>query len=851
MADPAYKSVGDGILELWNKMKGTKGLQSPTKTAPKQHPQETVEGAETGAATSTSTPAPGPQNPVSASLAAVSENETASQTAYNAALTTPRTLLSAPVFATTPIPVVVVHSAQGDSDSQTRQGENPEAHEHDSSSTQRQGQTRPHGLRGRIFTLPPRGRPLGSEIGFQRRVAQEFPAPLLSASSQGSVGAGPEVTDTASAHPVASPPTHTPTHTPAHTPIPTPTKVEQTASSSSSPKSTSPKNQVISPEGEQERPAPPASMSTTDSDEIILHDFRKKGKQAVRDISDQDSDSDQAPQGKGRYRTPGSARVTFSNAPEPEAPDTGNKLTVKELNSLPQEEVRALLKKLQTEIVYKAHRAKDLEYSTANPEILAKCRDGPGTNVEAPIFRKISLRRAVRPEQREGQSQERPTAFPFPAEDDESDDDLGDLEGLRSRRIHKDKVAVPWEAFDNTPAAYPRVVCGEVTLVDEPDDEQKEMIPKLGIFGQHQHSLQNLNDVPDIQPEEDWNISHFCDWGYVPHGDYHAEAWQRRFRRWMLSTVAMACYADIYHPSFFDGTAHPDGVRAFYLPNLPAHDTISDPADKEVVLHRHETIEGYCYNLELHHKKEQEIVARRKRQAQEAYQEYLRERAKNPNIPKANIYLRAAEMRDVPQLLPVMNYFAKNSTVSTDVNEVQPADVRERIQKAKDAKLPFILAVERREHRTPGVEDSQPEKVYGYALVSDYLTPESSGKYTAQLEMFVIPSQQHLGVGRCLMDKILEICDPSFTPRAGYFFDVSLEEKHKYGLGGHRVLARLMVVLSFVPEDRPKYKWVRDWLAKHGFELQGQLKGARVKDQRFLDVNYFVRKSFFILSSYY
>ncbi|PYH95440.1 hypothetical protein BO71DRAFT_323179 [Aspergillus ellipticus CBS 707.79] len=523
-------------------------------------------------------------------------------------------------------------------------------------------------------------------------------------------------------------------------------------------------------------------------------------------------------------------------------------LTVEELNMMSQEEVQAVLRRVQQEATYEIFNRRDLYYITANPEALGKCRDGPGTNVNSNIYRKISQRRNVWPDQ-EGDSDGVPRLPPKPSEEEgESDDDMENLERLKG--FDNAKVAW-WEAFEQTAHAYPTIVDGKVTLTSEPNEEQEELIPKLCQFDQHPHASQNPSDVPNIAFVRDWRLGEEGDWEYYPYRMYHAEAWKRTFRRWLDDTVRRSCYANMFHEAFFDGTGHPDGVRSFYVPQSPDISTVMDPADEEGLLHRHETAEGYCRNMAIHHRKEQEKAAVDNRRAREAYLGYLQESEKNPHSPKAKVYFRPAEMRDVPQLIPILNWFAKNSTVSGDLTDVQPADVRERITTAKNAKLPFILAVERKDRRAATDDDKAPEKLFGYALVTDYMDPESSGKYTVQLEMFVIPEQQRLGIGRCLLDKVKEICDPSFTPRAGYFFNISREERHKYGLGGQRVLARLMVVLSFVPEDRPKYKWVKEWLEKHGFELQGQLKGARVKDERFLDVNYLVRNSWFIHSNYH
>ncbi|GKZ24407.1 hypothetical protein AbraIFM66951_001298 [Aspergillus brasiliensis] len=62
-----------------------------------------------------------------------------------------------------------------------------------------------------------------------------------------------------------------------------------------------------------------------------------------------------------------------------------------------------------------------------------------------------------------------------------------------------------------------------------------------------------------------------------------------------------------------------------------------------------------------------------------------------------------------------------------------------------------------------------------------------------------------------------------------------------------RELARLIVKFTYTPEERQSKSWVRDWLAKNNFELQGRLCGVPAKNGRLLDVAYFVRNNIFAL----
>ncbi|GLB04434.1 hypothetical protein AtubIFM57258_010400 [Aspergillus tubingensis] len=59
--------------------------------------------------------------------------------------------------------------------------------------------------------------------------------------------------------------------------------------------------------------------------------------------------------------------------------------------------------------------------------------------------------------------------------------------------------------------------------------------------------------------------------------------------------------------------------------------------------------------------------------------------------------------------------------------------------------------------------------------------------------------------------------------------------------------ARLIFTFTYIPEERQSKSRVRDWLAKNNFELQGRLCGVRAKNERLLDIAYFVKNNIFAL----
>ncbi|PKY09074.1 hypothetical protein P168DRAFT_287145 [Aspergillus campestris IBT 28561] len=312
------------------------------------------------------------------------------------------------------------------------------------------------------------------------------------------------------------------------------------------------------------------------------------------------------------------------------------------------------------------------------------------------------------------------------------------------------------------------------------------------------------------------------------------------FRRWMDGTMALVCYTDIYHETFFDGTAHPDGVRGFLIPSLDDVETRIDTSVEETRLHRHESAEGYCYNLELHQRKEEEErlfkEAIRRERARDIYIQ-TRQAALEPHplSPRANIYLRHALPSDAAELVEIFNYYISECPESIGVDPIETGDVRQRIDDCHQQSLPFLVAVER---RTGAIRDDNPEKIMGYALACDFVGRRTAARYSAELELFVRPEAKRKGIGRCLMDKLLGMCDPTYNPKGGYNFEVPAE----YTNNGERQLARLTFALSFPADDSSTYTWVKGWLHRvFEFEEQGLLRGNRVKFGKYQHVSYLVR----------
>ena len=206
---------------------------------------------------------------------------------------------------------------------------------------------------------------------------------------------------------------------------------------------------------------------------------------------------------------------------------------------------------------------------------------------------------------------------------------------------------------------------------------------------------------------------------------------------------------------------------------------------------------------------------------------------------KYNICVRPASRADMAQVADIFNYYVSESPRTTELEPVTVQTMEERFYTAFHDKLPFFVAISMRppvKKGKRGVRGVYSEKILGFVLSQDFSAITLAERYTSELELYVHPEWRHRGVGKSLLDKVLEVCDPGWSPRQGYYFECDQDVAYKYGNGGQRDLANLIFVIrhynKVLPGDEPDYEWIKEWLAGYGFEEQGCLKNTSVKHGR-------------------
>lgn len=489
------------------------------------------------------------------------------------------------------------------------------------------------------------------------------------------------------------------------------------------------------------------------------------------------------------------------------------------------EDEAAELARLRKEIVLNAHKR---TYHDANPEMLNKCRDGAGTDRFSKEYLEIANIRAV-PQDNAEESAFLPGSSQIFSADPGEDKSAEQIEAESGSRMKlyrelykKSPTAFPINTDDNDNAVLsPTPTKKHKEALDKIRNSRRQLAPEQSDDSNQPQSGKQVVKVLD----NSWTDPSIVDWEYCPRSVTDELAYRARFQTWLERTIKCECTVDIFHQAFFNGTAHADGITSMYMLDMRNYETILDPQDKAGSLHAHETAAGYCYNINEHNRVAEEAAEHRKKMDREVRLEAQRQPLRSPSSPVANIYLRPVDIKDIPGLREIYNWYARNSYNSPNIHDLNEDEVQERIEDCRDANLPFIVAIDRRSAGTNS------EKVFGYALAREF-DKQPTGRFTAELELYVKNERTGMGIGKCLLDKLLEVCDATYMPKSGYLFEASREERSGYYPGGRRRLARLIFTMCYVDTlGITEHNRVKKWLKQYGkFEEQGMLRGVRVKN---------------------
>ncbi|MCJ1247126.1 hypothetical protein MMC30_004337 [Trapelia coarctata] len=210
-----------------------------------------------------------------------------------------------------------------------------------------------------------------------------------------------------------------------------------------------------------------------------------------------------------------------------------------------------------------------------------------------------------------------------------------------------------------------------------------------------------------------------------------------------------------------------------------------------------------------------------------------KERSRLEVAPKANIYLRPVQATDVNQLAQIYNYYVRTSVQALEHEDTDLADWQDRVKAAKDETLAFMVAVlksnkvnghtnnkhgrgnqrggpwnQRRREPAPEVFG---EMIVGFAYAEDHAGKPTMYHYVAELQVFVDPNHLRQGIGRTLMDRMMESLDKAYHSYGGTDFIKPLGGQ-AYDVGGSRDIHKILITVGFHYGQEKEFEWRKKWL---------------------------------------
>lgn len=125
------------------------------------------------------------------------------------------------------------------------------------------------------------------------------------------------------------------------------------------------------------------------------------------------------------------------------------------------------------------------------------------------------------------------------------------------------------------------------------------------------------------------------------------------------------------------------------------------------------------------------------------------------------------------------------------------------------------------------------EKVVGYINLDDYCGQASLFRYTFQMELFVHPGFVCKGIGKCLMDRLLEIVDTSYRVRGGYEY---INNYEYLKTGPSRVVKTILLNVHHEHGEDAEREWQGRFLTECKFTRVGRLPKVGYKLGKEVDV---------------
>jgi GNAT superfamily N-acetyltransferase len=163
------------------------------------------------------------------------------------------------------------------------------------------------------------------------------------------------------------------------------------------------------------------------------------------------------------------------------------------------------------------------------------------------------------------------------------------------------------------------------------------------------------------------------------------------------------------------------------------------------------------------------------------------------------------------------------------------AQIAQRVHDITSAGLPYLVAVSKskQSRADPGFVN---EKIVGYINLDDYCDRSTLFRFTFEMELFVHPGYVSKGIGKCLVDRLLEMVDTSYRARGGYEYVNNFEYLKT---GPSRVVKTILLNVHHENGEDLDAGWKGKFLSTCKFVRAGRLPKVGHKHNKVVDISIF------------
>ncbi|OKL58015.1 hypothetical protein UA08_06758 [Talaromyces atroroseus] len=207
--------------------------------------------------------------------------------------------------------------------------------------------------------------------------------------------------------------------------------------------------------------------------------------------------------------------------------------------------------------------------------------------------------------------------------------------------------------------------------------------------------------------------------------------------------------------------------------------------------------------------------------------------------PEVALILRHATHMDAEELMNLYNSYVRGTVQCLDTKPIAVDDMFQRVDESRKEELPFIVAIDVQRQESG-------RKMLEYIRLTKFLDGQPSVSGTARLEIMIWHSNRGQNVGRCLMDAMMTLADPRYSPKGGYYFMPPPNDMDDISFSSSiscRPLSYLVMLMNHSDPEASRFRRIRDWLSReHTFSQKGDLPSVAEKMGQPVNIAILVRR---------